>query len=75
MTETRQALGADGKLFTKEIKLQAMLYGAATGIAPPGPQTEYILVSAYDDGAQAWVEIHAGIDIAADTITLPATPL
>ncbi len=45
------------------VRSQSMLYGAPTGLAPPAPQTEYILVSAVDTGAQAWVEIAAGIDI------------
>jgi hypothetical protein len=42
---------------------QAMLYAAPTGAEPPAPVTEYILVAAADQGGQAWVEIHAGIDV------------
>jgi uncharacterized protein DUF2491 len=42
---------------------QAMLYAAPTGAAAPAPQTEYMLVAAADQGGQAWVEIHAGIDV------------
>ena len=42
---------------------QAMLYAAQTGLSPPAPDTEYILVAAIDAGQQAWVEIWAGIDI------------
>jgi hypothetical protein len=42
---------------------QAMLYGAPTGVAPPAPQTEYLLVAAVERAREAWVEIHAGIDV------------
>jgi hypothetical protein len=53
----------------------AMLYGGPTGAAPPAPDTEYILVAAINDGAQAWVEIHAGIDVNLAALTLPSVPL
>ncbi len=56
-------------------KLQAMLYGAPTGAAPPAPETEYVLVCAVEQGGQAWVEVHAGIDINPASLTLPAVPL
>jgi hypothetical protein len=75
MTETRQTLDPAGKPITRDLKLQAMLYAMPTGLPAPAPQTEYILVCAYDDKAEAWIELHAGIDIAANTLTLPATPL
>jgi Protein of unknown function (DUF2491) len=42
---------------------QAMLYGAPTGAAAPAPPTEYILVAAMEEENQAWVAIHAGIDL------------
>ncbi len=42
---------------------QAMLYAAPTGAAEPAPQTEYILVAAIEQGAEAWVDIHAGLDV------------
>lgn len=42
---------------------QAMLYAAPTGAEAPAPQTEYILVAAADQAGQAWVEVHAGIDV------------
>jgi hypothetical protein len=42
---------------------QAMLYAAPTGAAAPAPPTEYILVAAAEQADQAWVEIHAGIDV------------
>ena len=56
-------------------QLQTMLYGAATGGAPPAPQTEYILVSAIDMTGQAWIEIDAGIDINPAALNLPTVPL
>jgi hypothetical protein len=55
--------------------LQAMLYAAATGVAPPAPASEYVLVAAVDDAGQAWVEIHAGIDVNPASLTLPPVPL
>ena len=56
-------------------QLQMMLYGGATGGAPPAPETEYILVSAIEATGQAWVEIDAGIDINPAGLTLPSVPL
>jgi hypothetical protein len=52
------------------IQNHAMLYAAPTGAAEPAPQTEYILVSAIEDGGQAWVEIRAGLDISAASLSL-----
>jgi hypothetical protein len=43
--------------------LHTMLYAAPTGAADPAPATEYIMVSAIEQGDQAWVEVHAGIDV------------
>jgi hypothetical protein len=43
--------------------LSTMLYAAPTGAADPAPATEYIMVSAIEQGGQAWVEVHAGIDV------------
>ena len=54
---------------------QMMLYGGATGGAPPAPETEYVLVSAIEATGQAWVEIDAGIDINPAALTLPSVPL
>src|SRR6516165_200032 len=54
---------------------QMMLYGGATGGAPPAPETEYVLVSAIEGTGQAWVEIDAGIDINPAALTLPSVPL
>lgn len=47
----------------RQFRRQSMLYAAATGAAAPAPHTEYILVSAVEDGQSAWVEIAAGIDV------------
>jgi hypothetical protein len=66
LTETVQDLGG-----TTTRVLHAMLYGAPTNAVPPAPQTEYILVAAIEDRGQAWVEIHAGIDINPASLTLP----
>ena len=56
-------------------KLSAMLDSGPTGAASPAPQREYILVTAVDEGTQAWVDIHAGIDVNPATLTLPAVAL
>jgi len=60
---------------TVERKIQAMLYGAQTGAAPPAPAVEYVLVCAVEQGEEAWVEVYAGIDINPAALTLPAVPL
>jgi hypothetical protein len=44
-------------------KSQAMLYGTPTGLAAPAPQNEYILVAAVEQVGEAWVALHAGIDV------------
>jgi Protein of unknown function (DUF2491) len=69
-TETVQALGA-----ATQRRLQVMLYAGPTGAALPAPPSEYVLVAAVDDGGQAWVEIHAGIDVNPASLTLPPVPL
>ena len=48
---------------TETRTLQAMLYAAPTGAAPPAPATEYVLVAAVEAAGQAWVDICAGIDV------------
>jgi hypothetical protein len=48
---------------TRSVQSQAMLYAAPTGAAAPAPETEYILVAAVEADGQAWVEVHAGIDV------------
>jgi hypothetical protein len=55
---------------TRTLATQAMLYGAATGAAPPAPPTEYILVAAVEEGPQAWVRIAAGIDVNPASLSL-----
>ena len=57
-TETVETLGG-----TRSIHRQAMLYAAPTGAAAPAPETEYSLVAAVEASGQAWVEVHAGIDV------------
>jgi Protein of unknown function (DUF2491) len=64
-----------GTTGTIERKIQAMLYGAHTGAAPPAPAVEYVLVCAVEQGDEAWVEVYAGIDINPAALTLPAVPL
>lgn len=59
--------GLDG---SRTVQSQAMLYAAPTGLADPAPPTEYIMVSAMQDGGRAWVEIRAGIDLNPVTLQL-----
>ena len=60
---------------TSSHKLVAMLYAGPTGVPAPAPEQEYILVAAVDEGGQAWVNIHAGIDINPAALTLPSVAL
>ncbi len=60
---------------TSNRKLASMLYVGSTGVASPAPEHEYILVTAVDEGGQAWVDIHAGIDINPAALTLPSVAL
>ena len=69
-TETIQALGG-----VMRRQLQTMLYAGPTGAAPPAPSSEYVMVAAVEDGGQAWVDIHAGIDVNPASLTLPSVPL
>lgn len=48
---------------TRSARHHAMLYAAPTGAAAPAPETEYVLVAAVEADGQAWVEVHAGIDV------------
>lgn len=52
-------------------RLSMMLYAASTGVAAPGPEVEYVLVAAVEEGARAWVEVHAGIDVNPASLSLP----
>jgi hypothetical protein len=54
----------------RTVRSQAMLYAAPTGAAEPAPQTEYILVAAVEAEGQAWIEIHAGIDVSPAALSL-----
>jgi hypothetical protein len=58
LTETIETLGG-----TRTAQSRSMLYAAPTGAAAPAPQAEYILVAAVEVDGQAWVEVHAGIDV------------
>ena len=60
----------EGVSGARTVQSQAMLYAAATGAAAPAPQTEYVMVSAVQDGGRAWVEVRAGIDINPATLQL-----
>jgi len=71
----QQVETVQGTTGTVERKIQAMLYGARTGAAPPAPAVEYVLVCAVEQGDEAWVEVYAGIDINPAALTLPAVPL
>ncbi len=63
LTETMTVADATGPDVTQALHRQSMLYAAPTGVAPPAPATEYILVSVIQAGGQAWVEIAAGMDV------------
>ena len=69
-TETVQELAG-----ISQRQVQAMLYGGPTGLQPPAPATEYILVSAIEQSGQAWVEVFAGIDVNPASLTLPSRPI
>jgi len=49
---------------------RAMLYARPTGLADPAPQTEYVMVGVVEDRDQAWVDLHAGIDLNPAALTL-----
>ncbi len=63
LTETLQSTGA-----ARTVKHEAMLYAAATEV--PDPAQEYVLVQTVEEGAQAHVQIAAGIDINPATLQL-----
>ena len=49
---------------------RAMLYARPTGLADPAPQTEYLMAGVVEDRDQAWVDLHAGIDLNPAALTL-----
>src|SRR5262249_28839968 len=54
----------EGKARSPSIKGVMMLYGAATGLPDPAPQSEYILVASAESPSEgAWVAVYAGIDV------------
>lgn len=53
-------------------QLTTMLYAAPTGVPAPAPETEYVLVAAVEAAGQAWVEVLAGIDVNAASLSLPS---
>jgi hypothetical protein len=65
LTETIESLSG-----TRTVQSQAMLYAGPTGAPNPAPATEYIMVAAVQDGARAWVEVRAGIDLNPVTLQL-----
>ncbi len=65
LTETIEGLSG-----SRTVQSQAMLYAAPTGSPGPAPATEYIMVSAVQDGGRAWVDIRAGIDLNPATLQL-----
>jgi hypothetical protein len=52
------------------IATRAMLYARPTGLADPAPATEYLMVGVVEDRDQAWVDLHAGIDLNPAALTL-----
>jgi Protein of unknown function (DUF2491) len=55
---------------SRTVRSRAMLYAAPTGAASPAPQAEYVLVAAVEADGQAWVEVHAGIDVSPAALSL-----
>ncbi len=55
---------------TRRVKSSAMLYAADTGRSAPSPTREFLLVEAIEDGEDASVLIHAGIDIDPSSLSL-----
>lgn len=56
---------------TRRVTTRSMLYAAPSGVPEPGPQAEYILVTAVEDDDGARVEIRAGIEVNPASITIP----
>ena len=49
---------------------QSMLYARRTGADAPAPESEYLLVSAIEQGDAAWVVIHVGMDVPIEALQL-----
>ena len=64
-TETQYGLG---RKVTAERQWQSMLYSRALDLPEPAPQAEYILVSLVEEGENASIRIHCGIDIPASSL-------
>ncbi|GGF16250.1 hypothetical protein GCM10011611_22520 [Aliidongia dinghuensis] len=58
---------ADG---SHTLDTRAMLYVRTTGLAEPAPQAEYLMVAVVENGEEAWVDLHAGIDLNPAALTL-----
>lgn len=54
-----------------ERRITCMLYASPTGVPEPAPPTRYLLVAAVEQGRQAWIELHVGIDINPASLNLP----
>jgi hypothetical protein len=65
---TERIDGPDG---LAERQVTCMLYAKPTGVPEPGPQMKYLLVAAVEQGHQAWVALHVGIDINPVSLNLP----
>jgi hypothetical protein len=55
---------------THEATIDATLYAGPSGAAPPAPQAEYVLVAMVEEAGQAWIAIHAGLDVNPATLSL-----
>ena len=55
---------------TFKLDTRAMLYARPTGLADPAPQSEYLMVGVVEHDDQAWVDLHAGIDLNPAALTL-----
>jgi hypothetical protein len=55
---------------TFQLDTRAMLYARSTGLADPAPQSEYLMAGVVENQDQAWVDLHAGIDLNPAALTL-----
>ena len=54
----------------KIIHHSMMLYWRDTGLSSPAPQFEYVLIDLIEEGNEAWISIHTGLDINPAALTL-----